>query len=103
MLMAARRQMCIRMHSVFSLCSSDRLSLTVFASLACVRDLAGKRLSERLIAQVIDITAKIEMELWRGQAALPEPALTVNMRNRNIFNGLLPVPVNEKIPALNSI
>jgi hypothetical protein len=88
--MAARRQMCIRMHSVFLLCSSDRLSLTVFASLACVRDLAGKRLSERLIAQVIHITAKIERELWRGaQAVLPEPALTVNMRNRNIFNGLL--------------
>jgi hypothetical protein len=92
------------MHSVFSLCSPDRLSLTVFASLACVRDLAGKRLSERLIAQVIDITAKVERELWRGaQVALPEPALTVKMRNRNIFNGFERVPVNEKIPPLNLI
>jgi hypothetical protein len=27
----------------------------------------------------------------------------VNRRSRNIFNGLLRVPVKEKIPALNSI
>jgi hypothetical protein len=28
---------------------------------------------------------------------------SVNLQRRNIFNGLLLVPVNEKIPALNSI
>jgi hypothetical protein len=28
---------------------------------------------------------------------------SVNLRAQNIFNGLLLVPVNEKIPALNSI
>jgi hypothetical protein len=34
---------------------------------------------------------------------LPAGAIMVNMRSENIFNGLLLVPVNEKIPALNSI
>ena len=29
--------------------------------------------------------------------------VTVNSQSRNIFNGLLLVPVKEKIPALNSI
>jgi hypothetical protein len=28
---------------------------------------------------------------------------SVNFQSRNIFNGLLRVPVNEKIPALNLI
>ncbi|MGB9164068.1 MAG: hypothetical protein WCC41_06405, partial [Rhodomicrobium sp.] len=31
------------------------------------------------------------------------PTDLVNNRSRNIFNGLLRVPVNEKIPALNLI
>jgi hypothetical protein len=35
-------------------------------------------------------------------AAVPA-AQSVNSRSRNIFNGLLLVPVNEKIPALNLI
>jgi hypothetical protein len=35
-------------------------------------------------------------------AAVSAPRL-VNSRVRNIFNGFLLVPVNEKIPALNSI
>jgi hypothetical protein len=35
-------------------------------------------------------------------AAAVAPAASVNSRSRNIFNGLLLVPVNEKIPALNS-
>jgi hypothetical protein len=36
--------------------------------------------------------------------AAPVPAArVVNSRVRNIFNGLLLVPVNEKIPAFSSI
>ena len=38
-----------------------------------------------------------------ARAALDAGAVMVNMRSRNIFNGLLRVPVKEKIPALNSI
>jgi hypothetical protein len=34
---------------------------------------------------------------------LSQPARAVNSLVQNIFNGLLRVPVNEKIPALNSI
>jgi hypothetical protein len=42
----------------------------------------------------------------RDAVAAPAPQLIrlsagVNNRGRNIFNGLLRVPVNEKIPALN--
>jgi len=36
-------------------------------------------------------------------AASVPAARVVNSRGRNIFNGLLRVPVKEKIPALNSI
>jgi hypothetical protein len=44
----------------------------------------------------------------RNTAAAPAPQLfrprtSVNFRSRNIFNGFLRVPVNEKIPALNLI
>jgi hypothetical protein len=35
-------------------------------------------------------------------AAIPATC-AVNICDRNIFNGLLRVPVNEKIPALNLI
>jgi hypothetical protein len=36
-------------------------------------------------------------------AAIVPAARRINSRSRNIFNGLLRVPVNEIIPALNSI
>jgi hypothetical protein len=40
----------------------------------------------------------------RGARAAPlAGAGLINRRSRNIFNGLLRVPVKEKIPALNSI
>jgi hypothetical protein len=38
-----------------------------------------------------------------ARAVLFAGAGLVNDRSRNIFNGLLRVPVKEKIPALNSI
>jgi hypothetical protein len=34
---------------------------------------------------------------------LMRPAIMVNRKNLNIFNGHLLAPVKEKIPALNSI
>jgi hypothetical protein len=39
----------------------------------------------------------------RLSGAVVPAARRINSRSRNIFNGLLRVPVNEKIPALNSI
>jgi hypothetical protein len=36
-------------------------------------------------------------------ATTADGAVMINKRVRNIFNGLLRVPVKEKIPALNSI
>jgi hypothetical protein len=37
------------------------------------------------------------------RAALVAPAAMVYARAANIFNGFERVPINEKIPALNSI
>jgi hypothetical protein len=69
-------------------------------------DLREKRLIERLkSAQVIDISWINPERIGRRSArsALAEARSMVNARPRNIFNGLLRVPVNEIIPALNLI
>ena len=64
--------------------------------------------------QVNETSSPLQPLIMRGKISNGTPSRTpapqlfrrrasVNLRRRNIFNGLLLVPVKEKIPALNSI
>jgi hypothetical protein len=59
---------------------------------------------EAISDKLLIIQGKLDQDIAAGaRDALAKLALGVNARVQNIFNGLLRVPVNEKIPALNSI
>jgi hypothetical protein len=85
------------------------VSLTLALPFLILKDLIGKRLAGRLTQlrpdQTTDITRKNSERnaIAAASAAAVWAAVVVNRRDRNIFNGFERVPVNEKIPALNSI
>jgi hypothetical protein len=80
-----------------------------FFACVCVRDLLqpdskGNRLCERLTNKPLIFIGKFEKDRRSRRMGRADcGADLVNKRARNIFNGLLRVPVKKKIPALNLI
>jgi hypothetical protein len=83
------------------------LSLTLSSAFLLLKDCQRNRLAGRLTQLKPTPTFdKYGKNAERDAVAAPVLQLIrlragVNSRGRNIFNGLLRVPVNEKIPALN--
>jgi hypothetical protein len=82
---------------------------------ACVRIPSSERSSAKSPCwQVNEVSSLLQPLINMGKMPNGTPSArlrrsrsgyvqAVNSRSRNIFNGFLRVPVNEKIPALNSI
>jgi hypothetical protein len=94
---------------LYASCEWWHLALTFSSAFLLLKYLQRNRLAGRLTqlkpAQAIDYKRKnTERDaIAAACAAAVSAAYVVNSRSRNIFNGLLLVPVNEIIPALNSI
>jgi hypothetical protein len=92
--------------------SPDRSSSFAPAFLL-LKDLQRNRLADRLTRRIMRSGPYIsgvycgknagENAIAAASAAVVPAACRINSRSQNIFNGLLRVPVNEKIRALNSI
>jgi hypothetical protein len=76
-------------------------SLALSSAFFRLKDPQRNRLADKLTDQVIDNTRKNQER--DAIVVAVSAASVVNSRVRNIFNGHLLVPVNEIIPALNSI
>jgi hypothetical protein len=82
---------------------------TCLSAFLLLKDLRRNRLIGRLTPHKPAPTPdKYEEKCRRDPIAAPAPQplrlrASLNFRSRNIFNGFLRVPVNEKNPALNLI